>query len=85
LLASELSTNKIQRISPSLALHTNSSSLHGRSCQHVPDRLLVPFLPGTFSLCLSSLPSKDETFLTLSFGAEDKPNNNNFNNFLSEI
>jgi hypothetical protein len=29
--------------------------------------------------------SKDETFLTLSFGAEDKPNNNNFNNFLSEI
>jgi hypothetical protein len=34
---------------------------------------------------VSLLPSKDETFLTLSFGAEDKPNNNNFNNFLSEI
>jgi hypothetical protein len=28
--------------------------------------------------------SNDETFLTLSFGVEDKPNNNNFNNFLSE-
>jgi hypothetical protein len=25
--------------------------------------------------------SNDETFLTLSFGVEDKPNNNNFNNF----
>jgi hypothetical protein len=25
--------------------------------------------------------ANDETFLTLSFGVEDKPNNNNFNNF----
>jgi hypothetical protein len=33
----------------------------------------------------SILQSNDENFLTLSFGAEDKPNNNNFNNFLSEI
>lgn len=39
---------------------------------------------GTSSTCLLNFPSKDETFLTLSFGVEDKPNNNNFNNFLSE-
>jgi hypothetical protein len=50
-----------------------------------PDYMLLPSLPGTFSLYPIHLPSKDETFLTLSFGAEDKPNNNNFNNFISEI
>jgi len=38
-----------------------------------------------FSLPKQQHPSNDETFLTLSFGVEDKPNNNNFNNFLSEI
>jgi len=50
-----------------------------------PDNLLLFYPHGTSSLCLFTSPSKDETFLTLSFGAEDKPNNNNFNNFLSEI